>query len=98
MRAVCIIRDGPKFIPVFSIQDDKNNKHVFVWSPIYNAHIWDRGELGAEDSVELERILLRTENFYRASVLLRPSEPANPVLEIPQAKRKAGRPKKVVTT
>ena len=87
-------------MPVFVIQDATNKRHNFVWSAVYNAHIWDRGDLGPEDSRDLDNILSRTDNFYRASVILRPDDVTPPlvpteVAEQPKPKNKGGRPRKV---
>ena len=103
MRAVCIIRDGPRYVPVFVIHDKTNKRHNFVWSAVYNAHIWDRGDLGPEDSRDLDNILSRADNFYRAYVILRPDDVTPPIVpsateqvaEQPKPKNKGGRPRKV---
>ena len=79
------------FVPVITIQDNTNKRHLFTWSSIYNAHIWNRGDLGPEDSVDLDNILSTNCPYYRPTVILRPDD-----VEAPKVKNKGGRPRKLV--
>jgi hypothetical protein len=64
MRAICIINGGSAHLPFLKIQDAKGANRTFVYSPIHRAHLWDRGELGPEDSADLEAILSVPNKIY----------------------------------
>lgn len=64
MRAICIILGGSAHLPYLRIQDAKGANRTFVYSPIHRAHLWDRGELGPEDSADLESILSVPNKIY----------------------------------
>lgn len=51
-------------MPFLKIQDAKGANRTFAYSPIHRAHLWDRGELGPEDSADLEAILSVPNKIY----------------------------------
>lgn len=65
MKLICIIKDASPYAPAVSITSKAGHRRIFVWSESQKAHVWDRGELGENDSADLEDLLGSRDEFYR---------------------------------
>lgn len=73
MKLICIIKYASPYAPVLSITSKAGHRRIFVWAEQQKAHVWDRGELGEADSLDLEDLLGSRDEFYRPIVRILPS-------------------------
>jgi len=70
MRVFCVIRQGSQYSPRMEIIGASGRRYYFVSSQIHPTHVWERGELGPEDSDSLADILSTKDAYYRPVVAL----------------------------
>jgi hypothetical protein len=103
MRVFCIVRNASRWIPRIEVRGASGRSFIFVSSPLFG-HVWDRGELGLEDSAMLEDVLGSRDSQHRPVVTFIKADEESDGTKIAEANRQAmqaearprGRPRKVL--
>lgn len=70
MRVFCVIKQGSQYAPRMEIVGASGRRYYFTSSQIHPTHVWDRGELGPEDSSDLGDLLATKDAYYRPIVVI----------------------------
>ncbi len=97
MRVFCIVRNASRWIPRIEVRGASGRSYIFVSSPLFG-HVWDRGELGLEDSAMLEDVLGSRDSQHRPVVTFIKADEEAKIADLEEAStpRPRGRPRKVL--
>lgn len=70
MRVFCVIKQGSQYAPRMEVIGASGKRYYFVSSQVHPTHLWDRGQLGPEDSADLGDLLATKDNYYRPVVVI----------------------------
>lgn len=94
MKLVITITGSSRYNPSIRLTGGSGRYYTFDWSNEFNAHVWNRGVIGIEDSLSVDDIFATKDAFYKPSVKILKDEPV--IDEAPAPVAKTGRPRKAV--
>jgi len=94
MKLLITISGSSKYNPFIMLCGGSGKTYTFTWSNQFNAHVWNKGFVGQDDSRGIDDIFLTNDPFYKPSVKIVQDEEET-LAEKPSTK-KPGRPRKAV--
>ena len=98
MKLLITITGSSRYNPFIRLSGGSGRDYTFTWNNEFNAHVWNRGFIGQQDSSSVDDIFATKDAFYRPSVKIikEDKEPVEVVDETPAPVAKTRRPRKAV--
>jgi hypothetical protein len=96
MKLVVTITGSSRYNPFIRLSGGSGRDYTFAWNNEFNAHVWNRGFIGQEDSASVDDIFSTRDHFHRPAIKIIKDEEKPVVNETQAPVAKAKRPRKAV--